>query len=41
MKAAWNTVKLSRVGGGGGVGNLEGIVKMAPAYRKFEIVLDV
>lgn len=38
MKAAWNTLKLSRVGGGGGVGNLEEIVKMDPAYRKFEIV---
>lgn len=34
MKAAWNTLKLSRVGGGG-VGNLKEIVKMAPAYRKF------
>lgn len=38
MKAAWNALKLSRVGGGG-VGNLEEIVKMGPAYRKFEIAL--
>lgn len=39
MKAAWNTAKLSRVGGGGGVGNLEEILKMVPPYRKFETVL--
>lgn len=30
MKAAWNTLKLSREGGGG-VGNLEEIVKMGRA----------
>lgn len=38
MKAAWNTTKLSRVGGGGVV-NLEEILKMVPPYRKFETVL--
>lgn len=35
MGAAWNALELSGVGGGGGVGNLEEIVKMVPAYRKF------
>lgn len=39
MKAAWNILKLSGVGGGGGVGDLREIVKMAPAYRSFKLFL--